>query len=139
MDTITGPLIGRAKSATYRTADVVGIDTIVKVAQGVKSYCPDDEANASFEIPDWLERMVAEKKLGSKTKEGFFKKVKGEDGKSQILGLNLDTFEYEPTVKANFPSVAMVKPMDDLKDRLKALNKGQDKASQSQRRFSTAL
>ena len=129
VDTITGPLIGRAKSATYRTADVVGIDTIVKVAQGVKTYCPDDEANASFEIPDWLERMVAEKKLGSKTKEGFFKKVKGEDGKSQILGLNLDTFEYEPTVKANFPSVAMVKPMDDLKDRLKALNKGQDKAA----------
>lgn len=129
VDSFTGPLIGRAKSATYRTADVVGIDTIVKVAQGVKTYCPEDEANDIFAIPEWLERMVAEKKLGSKTKEGFFKKVTGADGKPEILGLNLDTFEYEPTAKSNFPSVAMAKPMDNLKDRLKALNMGQDKAA----------
>jgi 3-hydroxyacyl-CoA dehydrogenase len=139
VDAITGPLIGRAKSATYRTADVVGIDTIVKVAQGVQAYCPNDEANASFAVPDWLERMVAEKKLGSKTKEGFFKKVKDEDGKSQILGLNLDTFEYEPTKKANFPSVAMAKPIDGLKDRLKALNKGQDVAAEFLRKVNLHL
>ena len=76
IDTLTGPIIGRPKSATFRTADVVGIDTLVKVANGVHDHCPDDEAKSLFEIPSWLNTMVTNNWLGDKTGQGFFKKTK---------------------------------------------------------------
>ena len=76
IDALTGPIIGRPKSATFRTADVVGIDTLVKVAQGVAANCPQDEAKAIFAIPEWLQKMVENKWLGDKTGQGFFKKLK---------------------------------------------------------------
>ncbi|MFX6182864.1 3-hydroxyacyl-CoA dehydrogenase family protein, partial [Acinetobacter baumannii] len=75
------PIIGRPKSATFRTADVVGIDTLVKVAKGVADNCPADEAKNIFDIPSWLEKIVANNWLGDKTGQGFFKKVKSESGK----------------------------------------------------------
>ncbi len=77
IDALTGPVIGRPKSATFRTADVVGIDTLVKVAIGVKDNCPNDEAKETFVIPGWLQKMVDNKWLGDKTGQGFFKKTKG--------------------------------------------------------------
>lgn len=76
IEALTGPVIGRPKSATFRTADVVGIDTLVKVAKGVYDNCPQDEAKELFAIPAWLEKMVENKWLGDKTGQGFFKKVK---------------------------------------------------------------
>ncbi len=129
VDTLTGPLTGRPKSATFRTADVVGIDTLAKVAKGVADNCPNDEARDLFKLPGYICKMIENKWLGSKTKQGFYKKVKGEDGKSEILGLDLSLMKYKPTEKSKFPSVAMAKPIDDLKERLIALNKGQDKAA----------
>ncbi len=121
VDALTGPIIGRPKSATFRTADVVGIDTLVKVAKGVYDNCANDERRDSFIIPAWLEKMVASNQLGDKTGQGFFVKKKGGSGEKEIFTLDLKTFEYKPRTKAKFATVEAAKPIDDLKTRLKAL------------------
>jgi 3-hydroxyacyl-CoA dehydrogenase len=130
IDALTGPIIGRPKSATFRTADVVGIDTMVKVAAGVAANCKDDEAHALFSIPDWLQKMVDNNWLGDKTGQGFFKKTKNEAGKKEILTLDLDTLTYHPRKKASFVTLETAKPIDDLSTRLIALLKGKDKAGE---------
>ncbi len=135
IDALTGPIIGRPKSATFRTADVVGIDTLVKVAKGVAENCPDDEAKAMFAIPAWLEKMLANNWLGDKTGQGFFKKTKGAGGEKEILTLNLQTLEYGPRSKAKFATLEAAKPIEDLKTRLKALCAGTDKAGDFYRQF----
>jgi 3-hydroxyacyl-CoA dehydrogenase len=139
IDALTGPIIGRPKSATFRTADVVGIDTLVKVAKGVQDNCPNDEAKNTFTIPAWLDKMVANKWLGDKTGQGFFKKTRGGGGEKEILVLNLKTMEYEPRKKPKFASVEAAKPIDDLKTRLKALCTGMDKAGDFYRHFHYGL
>jgi len=139
VDALTGPIIGRPKSATFRTADVVGIDTLVKVAKGVRDNCPNDEAKDTFIIPAWLEKMVAENRLGDKTGQGFFKKVKTPDGKSDIQTLNLSSFQYEPRKKPKFATVETAKQVDDLHQRLKMLVAGQDKAGEFYRQFHYGL
>ncbi len=139
VDALTGPLIGRPKSATFRTADVVGIDTLVKVAKGVYDNCPNDEARDSFVIPAWLNKMVENNWLGDKTGQGFFKKTKGTGGEKEILTLNLQTFEYGPRVKPKFASLEAAKPIDDLHQRLKMLCAGQDKAGEFYRHFHYGL
>ncbi|MBM3441253.1 MAG: 3-hydroxyacyl-CoA dehydrogenase/enoyl-CoA hydratase family protein [Bacteroidetes bacterium] len=139
VDALTGPIIGRPKSATFRTADVVGIDTMVKVARGVYDHCPDDESRAAFTIPTWLDQMVAQQWLGDKTGQGFFKKTRGAGGEKEILSLNLATLEYGPRQKPKFASVEAAKPIDDLKDRLKALCTGMDKAGEFYRHFHYGL
>ena len=139
IDALTGPVIGRPKSATFRTADVVGIDTLVKVANGVADNCPSDEQRAAFTIPAWLEKIVANKWLGDKTNQGFFKKTKGAGGEKEILTLNLQTLEYGPRVKPKFATLEAAKPIDDLKTRLKALCAGQDKAGEFYRHFHYGL
>jgi len=139
IDALTGPVIGRPKSATFRTADVVGIDTLVKVAKGVYENCPADEAKESFVIPAWLDKMVANKWLGDKTKQGFFKKTKNEKGESEILTLDLKTLEYKPRVKPKFATLEAAKPIEELKTRLKALCAGQDKAGEFYRQFHYGL
>ena len=130
VDALTGPIIGRPKSATFRTADVVGIDTLVKVADGVAENCPADEAREIFKIPAWLQTMMNNKWLGDKTGQGFFKKVKlpvtegsPEERKSdkEIYTLDFKTLEYKPRKKASFASVKAAQPIEDLKTRLKAL------------------
>src|SRR5215213_7028921 len=115
VDTLTGPIIGRPKSATFRTADVVGIDTLVKVAKGVYDNCANDEHRDTFIIPAWLEKMVAGNMLGDKTGQGFFIKKKGEKGEKEIYSLDLTTFEYKPRSKSKFATVEATKPIDDLK------------------------
>ena len=135
IDALTGPIIGRPKSATFRTADVVGIDTLVKVAKGVADNCPNDEAKAMFTIPDWLEKMLINNWLGDKTGQGFFKKTKTTDGEKEILTLNLTTMEYGPRAKAKFATLETAKPIEDLKSRLKALCAGTDKAGEFYRLF----
>ena len=135
IDALTGPIIGRPKSATFRTADVVGIDTLVKVAKGVAENCPDDEAKAMFTIPGWLEKMLTNNWLGDKTGQGFFKKTKTTGGEKEILALNLKTMEYGPRAKAKFATLETAKSIEDLKPRLKALCAGTDKAGEFYRLF----
>ena len=139
IDTLTGPIAGRPKSATFRTADVVGIDTLVKVAQGVRDNCPNDEARDIFTIPAWLSKMVDNKWLGDKTGQGFFKKIKGSDGKSEIQTLDLITFQYAPRSKSKFATIDVAKPVDDLVARMKILFAGKDKAGDFYRLFHYSL
>lgn len=139
VDALTGPIIGRPKSATFRTGDVVGLDTLVKVAKGVADNCPDDEAKQLFNIPAWLQKMLDNNWLGDKTGQGFFKKTKGSGGEKEILTLNLQTMEYGPRVKSKFPSIDAAKPIDDLKTRIKMLCGGTDKAGQFYKTFHYAL
>lgn len=96
VDKLTGPVLGRPKSATFRTCDVVGLDTLAHVANGLKANCPNDEESALFQLPEFVTKMLENKWLGSKTKQGFYKKTTNESGKKEILSLNLKTLEYEP-------------------------------------------
>ncbi|RYY63764.1 MAG: 3-hydroxyacyl-CoA dehydrogenase/enoyl-CoA hydratase family protein, partial [Chitinophagaceae bacterium] len=147
VDALTGPLIGRPKSATFRTADVVGIDTLVKVAKGVYDNCPQDEQRETFAIPSWLNKVVENNWLGDKTGQGFFKKVKrsfppgeGRDGvEKEILTLDLKTLEYGPRVKPKFASVDAAKPVEDLKQRLQMLTAAPDRAGEFLRHFHYGL
>ena len=130
IDTLTGPLTGKPKSATFRTADVVGIDTLLKVANNVYNDCPNDEARELFTIPDYVNKLVENNWLGDKTGQGFYKKSKDEKGEKIILELDTETFEYKPSPKSNMPSVTAAKPIENLKERIKVLVSGKDKASE---------
>ncbi len=130
VDKLTGPVLGRPKSATFRTCDVVGLDTLVHVAKGVAASCPDDQAIDEFKIPSFIARMVENKWLGSKTDQGFFKKVKMPDGKSEIHALDLKTLDYKPSSKVKFATLETTKSVENLKDRLKILIQGKDKAGE---------
>jgi len=138
IDALTGPIIGRPKSATFRTADVVGIDTLVKVAKGVADNCANDEAREIFNIPDWLNTITTNNWLGDKTGQGFFKKNKTATGK-EILTLNLSTMEYGARVKPKFASIETAKPIENLKQRIKMLATATDKAGEFYRAFHNRL
>ena len=135
IDKLSGPIVGRAKSATFRTCDVVGLDTLVHVANGLKQNCPNDEESALFELPGYISQMVEKNWLGSKTNQGFYKKVKDENGKSQILVLDLNTLEYKEKSRVKFPSLEMAKSIDDLHQRTKMLMMGMDKAGEFYRKI----
>ena len=140
IDALTGPIIGRPKSATFRTADVVGIDTLVKVAKGVADNCPDDEAKDIFTIPAWLDKIVANNWLGDNTGQGFFKKMPPTPkGEKLIHVLNLSTMNYEPRTKPKFATIETAKPVDDLKQRIKMVSAGTDKAGEFYRLFHYSL
>ena len=135
VDKLTGPVLGRPKSATFRTCDVVGLDTLVHVANGLKANCPNDEEKALFELPSYVSKMVENGWLGSKTNQGFYKKVKNEKGKSEILTLDLNTLGYRPAQKAKFATLEMTKSVDDLKARTKMLFAGKDRAGEFYRKL----
>jgi 3-hydroxyacyl-CoA dehydrogenase len=139
VDLLTGPVSGRPKSATFRTADVVGIDTLVKVAKGVYENCPSDESRDTFKIPGWLQEMVEKNWLGDKSGQGFFKKVKNEKGEKEILSIDLATKEYGPRKKAKFASVDAAKKEEDVAKRLKVLASGSDRASEFIQKFHYGL
>ena len=140
IDALTGPVIGRPKSATFRTADVVGIDTLVKVAKGVAENCLQDEARAYFNIQGWLNGMTEKNWLGDKSGQGFFKKMPpSATGEKEIHVLNLSTLEYEPRKKAKFATLDAAKAIEDLPARLKVLVAGTDKAGDFYRQFHYAL
>jgi len=148
VDALTGPIIGRPKSATFRTADVVGIDTLVKVANGIYENCPNDEARDTFLIPTWLQQIVSNNWLGDKSGQGFFKKIRipvtqgsPEERKTdkEIHVLNLKTFEYQPRTKSKFTSVEAAKPIEDLRQRLKILMAATDKAGEFYRHLHYGL
>jgi 3-hydroxyacyl-CoA dehydrogenase len=135
IELLTGPVIGRPKSATFRTADVVGLDTLVKVARGVYENCPADESKETFIVPAWLDKMITNDWLGDKTGQGFFSKRKNEKGEREILTLDLKTFEYKPREKVSFPGVDAARSSDDLKERLKILMQAKDKSGDFYRQF----
>lgn len=134
VDKLTGPVIGRPKSATFRTVDVVGLDTLVHVANGIYENCPTDEAHNLFKLPDFINKMMENKWLGSKTGQGFYKK----EGKD-ILSLDLDTLEYRPNKKASFQTLELTKTIDKPIDRFKVLVKGKDKAGDFYRKNFAAM
>ena len=135
VDKLSGPILGRPKSATFRTCDVVGLDTLVHVANGLEDNCPDDEEKELFKLPDYISKMVENGWLGSKTNQGFYKKVKDENGKSEILTLDLNTLEYRKKARVKFPTLDMANPIDDLKTRTKMLFMGMDKAGEFYRKL----
>lgn len=134
VDKLTGPVIGRPKSATFRTVDVVGLDTLVHVANGIYENCPEDEAHELFKMPEFISKMMENKWLGSKTGQGFYKKVD-----KDILSLDLDTLEYRAAKKASFATLEVTKTIDKPIDRFKALVKGTDKAGEFYRKNFTGM
>ncbi|WP_396145848.1 3-hydroxyacyl-CoA dehydrogenase NAD-binding domain-containing protein [Flavobacterium sp.] len=134
VDKLTGPVIGRPKSATFRTVDVVGLDTLVHVANGLYEGCPNDEAHELFKLPDFISKMMENKWLGSKTGQGFYKKV----GK-EILSLDLNTLEYRAAKKASFATLELTKTIEKPIDRFKVLVKGKDKAGDFYRKSFAAM
>ncbi|KAA9331568.1 3-hydroxyacyl-CoA dehydrogenase [Hymenobacter busanensis] len=134
VDKLTGPVIGHAKSATFRTSDVVGLDTLINVANGLAQNLPNDEAKDAFQLPAFLKQMGENKWLGDKTGQGFYKKVKGEGGKSEIQALDLGTLEYKPSQKVKFATLEATKPIEKLADRFKVLVAGKDKAAEFYRK-----
>lgn len=126
IDKLTGPVIGRAKSATFRTADVVGLDTLIHVANNIKEST-NDEANAAFEVPSYLKKMLENGWLGSKTNQGFFKK-EVENGKKKFLTIDFDTLEYKEDEKPNFSVFEKTKAIDDLRLRMPILMEDKGKA-----------
>ncbi|MCB2409488.1 3-hydroxyacyl-CoA dehydrogenase/enoyl-CoA hydratase family protein [Hymenobacter lucidus] len=129
VDKLTGPVIGHAKSATLRTSDVVGLDTTINVTNGLAQGLPNDEAKDVFVLPDFVKKMGENKWLGDKTGQGFYKKVKGAGGKSEIHALDLNTLEYKPSQKVKFASLEATKAIDKVADRFKVLVAGKDKAA----------
>jgi len=134
VDKLTGPVIGRPKSATFRTVDVVGLDTLVHVANGISENCKDDERHALFSLPDFISTMVDNKWLGSKTGQGFYKKVKNDKGKSEILTLDLDSMDYREKKRAKFATLELTKTIDKVIDRFSVLVDGKDKAGEFYRK-----
>ena len=139
VDKLTGPVIGRPKSATFRTVDVVGLDTLVHVANGIYENCPNDEAHELFKLPGFINTMMDNKWLGSKTGQGFYKKSVDANGKKEILTLDLDTLEYRPSKKAKFATLELTKKIDKPIDRFKVLIGGKDKAGEFYRKNFAAM
>ncbi len=134
VDKLTGPVIGRPKSATFRTVDVVGLDTLVHVANGIYENCPNDEAHELFKLPDFISKMMENKWLGSKTGQGFYKK----EGKT-ITVLDLNTLEYREKKRAKFATLELTKTIDNVIDRFKILVGGKDKAADFYRKNFAAM
>jgi 3-hydroxyacyl-CoA dehydrogenase len=129
VDKLTGPVIGRPKSATFRTVDLVGLDTLVHVANGIYENCPNDEKHDLFQLPDFIKKMMENNWLGSKTGQGFYKK-EGRD----ILSLDLNTLEYRTAKKASFATLELTKTISKPIDRFKILVSGKDKAGEFYRK-----
>ncbi|MEM0933587.1 MAG: 3-hydroxyacyl-CoA dehydrogenase/enoyl-CoA hydratase family protein, partial [Bacteroidota bacterium] len=139
VDKLTGPVIGRPKSATFRTVDVVGLDTLVHVANGIYENCKKDERLELFQLPDFINTLMENKWLGSKSGQGFYKKVKNKDGKSEILTLDLDTMDYRSKKSAKFATLELTKTIDKVIDRFPVLVDGKDKAAAFYRKSFGAL
>src|SRR5688572_19188084 len=128
IDKLTGPVIGRPKSATFRTSDVVGLDTLIKVANNLHAGLQNDEGRELFKMPEVVTKLEQNKWLGDKTGQGFYKKTKNAKGETEILTLDLKTLEYKPKAKAKFATLETTKTIDNLRDRFKVLLAGKDKA-----------
>jgi len=120
VDACTGPAVGWPKSATFRTADIVGLDILIHVVKNIYETAPDDESREAYKVPAFVEDMARRGWIGDKTGQGFYKKVKGE-GEKEILTLDLSTMEYRARQKARFASIEAGKTIEDTRERLRAL------------------
>jgi len=127
VDAITGPPMGRPKSASFRTSDMVGLDTFIKVAQNVSENVKDPAEKNDFAIPDFVKKMVEAGLLGDKTQMGFYKKVMEPEG-SRIYTLDYKTMDYAPQKKVALPKLDELKWIFDPAARLKALAYSDDRA-----------
>jgi 3-hydroxyacyl-CoA dehydrogenase len=128
VDAIAGPATARPKSAAFRTSDLVGLDTMQHVANNSYDLLPDDEERQIFKFPDFVGEMVGKGLLGNKSKQGFFKKVKGEKGQ-EFFYYDYKTGEYVPSQRPKFASIEAAKGIDDPAKRLKALISADDRAA----------
>lgn len=117
IDTLTGPVIGWPKTGTFRLADLVGIDILGHVAKNFLSSTHDERADVK--LPEVIEQLMERKWIGDKTKQGFYKKERGTDGKENRLVLEPETMEYRPSTKANFVTVDIAKNNDSVAARIK--------------------
>ncbi len=121
VDKLTGPLLGRPKTGTFRLGDLVGHDTAAHVMTGIRDNAPNDEAAAVMNIPSYYEFLLEKNFLGNKSGQGFYKKVLDAEGNRQILGLNLRTLEYEASAREDLQTLKIGKQIDDPKRRVAAL------------------
>lgn len=130
VDAITGPLVGRPKSATFRTSDIVGLDVSLHVADNLYAAVPNDEQRELLRPPDLLREMVKRGWTGNKAGQGFYKKTRGESGKTEYLVLDYATMEYRPAQKVRFPSVDAAKTIEDTAERIRTLIYGKDRVGE---------
>lgn len=130
VDKLTGPVIDRPKSATFRTSDVVGLDTLVKVANNLYEGLKEDEARDIFKLSPIITKMEENKWLGDKTGQGFYKKTKDKEGNTEILTLDLDSMEYKPKGKAKFDVMEVTKTMESDSQKYRTLFSDKGKAGE---------
>ncbi len=130
VDKLTGPVIGRPKTGTFRLGDLVGHDTSVKVIKGIRDNCPNDEQASSFSIPAYLQHMLDNKWLGNKTKQGFYKSTRDKGGKRTIYALDLNTLEYNESKKVRLDCLGKAKDMDNVADKIRCIYHAEDKGGQ---------
>ncbi len=134
VDRLTGPTIGRPKSATFRTSDVVGLDTLIKVADNLHAALKDDESRDTFKLPEMVRELEKKNWLGDKTKQGFYKKVKDDKGKSVILTLDLESLEYKEKEKVKFAALEELKQISGLEKKMAHLLNRKDGVGEFMRR-----
>src|SRR5207237_4028284 len=116
VDACSGPAVGWPKSATFRTADIVGLDVLVHVVKNIYETAPNDESREKYQVPPLVEEMVKRGWLGDKTGQGFYKKVRGA-GEKEILTLDVNTMEYQPRQKAKLGYLDIGKAIEDNGER----------------------
>jgi 3-hydroxyacyl-CoA dehydrogenase len=128
VDKMTGQAVGRPKSATFRTFDIVGLDVFAHVAKNLYEAVPEDEDRDVYLAPEFVTRMVERGILGDKTRGGFYRKQKGAEGeKQEIWTLDHASLEYRPQQKPRLPALDVAKNIEDTRERLKALVWGKDR------------
>lgn len=127
VDAITGPAIGRPKSATFRTMDLAGVDILGHVVRNLHERLPDASDRDTFVLPPFVEKMIAAGAVGEKAGKGFFKRVKNASGESEILTIDPATLEYRPKQSSRLGSIDAARSIDDARARVKTLFNGKDK------------
>ncbi|MDT5155784.1 MAG: 3-hydroxyacyl-CoA dehydrogenase [Acidobacteriota bacterium] len=130
VDKMTGPALGRPKSATFRTFDIVGLDVLAHVARNLYEAVPEDEEREAYRLPEFVERMVEGRLLGDKTKGGFYQKRKGEGGARDIWTLDVASLEYRQQQKVRLPALDAAKNIEDTRARMKSLVWGKDRVGE---------
>nr|MBA2339457.1 enoyl-CoA hydratase/isomerase family protein [Pyrinomonadaceae bacterium] len=121
VDKITGQAVGRPKTATFRTFDLVGLDILMHVAENLYTAVPDDADRETFVAPEFLKAMIGRGILGNKTKGGFYRKQKGEGEKQEIWTLDVASLEYRPSQKIKLPALDMAKNIEGTAERIASL------------------
>src|SRR5262245_6295136 len=130
VDAITGPPLGRPKSATFRTLDLAGIDILAHVVHNLYERLPDEAARSEFVLPAFVEKMVERKMVGEKVGQGFYKRVKSTTGESEILTLDAATLEYRPRKSPRLPSLEAAAAIGDVRERVRTLYQGKDRVGE---------